>query len=218
MHLKLSFIISCCLQGCGNIIPCAPQASEFGVSGFQISSVATKLCIKLGPQASKISAAQFLQPSALTITRYLTPLFGVDEDREQMALYQRLYYKLRMQDRERKRLSKQRMKEARGAKIKSVPNQQYSMIIWLLLSRISLRNKMIVIVMTITIILDEISKQRMKEARGEKIKRAPNQKYSMDNMVILRRIRLRNKLIVIVITITNILDEGTDFFGQLMYA
>ena len=58
----------------------------------------------------------------------------LDEDREQMALYQRLYCKLRMQDpdyatatRERKRLSKQRMKEARGAEIKSVPNQKYSM-------------------------------------------------------------------------------------------
>ena len=51
-----------------------------------------------------------------------------------MALYQRLYYKLRMQDpdyamatRERKGLSKQRMKEARGEKIKSVPNRKYSM-------------------------------------------------------------------------------------------
>ncbi|OLP93403.1 Ankyrin repeat domain-containing protein 17 [Symbiodinium microadriaticum] len=51
-------------------------------AGFQISSVATKLCIKLGPQASKISAAQFLQPSALTITRYLTILLeaAVDKD------------------------------------------------------------------------------------------------------------------------------------------
>ena len=45
----------------------------------------------------------------------------LDEVREQMALYQRLYYKLRMQDpdyatatRERTRLSKQRVKEARG--------------------------------------------------------------------------------------------------------
>ena len=51
----------------------------------------------------------------------------LDEVREQMALYQRLYYKLRMQDpdyatatRERKGLSKQRMKEARDEKIKSV--------------------------------------------------------------------------------------------------
>ena len=58
----------------------------------------------------------------------------LDEVREQMALYQRLYYKLRMQDpdyatalRERKRLSKQRMKEARGEKPKMLPNQKYSM-------------------------------------------------------------------------------------------
>ena len=58
----------------------------------------------------------------------------LDEVREQIALYQRLYYKLRMQDpdyatatRERKGLSKQRMKEARGDKIKSVPNRKYSM-------------------------------------------------------------------------------------------
>ena len=58
----------------------------------------------------------------------------LDEVREQIALYQRLYYKLRMQDpdyaaatRERKGLRKQRMKEARGEKIKSVPNRRYSM-------------------------------------------------------------------------------------------
>ena len=58
----------------------------------------------------------------------------LDEVREQIALYQRLYYKLRMQDpdyatatRERKGLSKQRMKEARGEKIKSVPSRRYSM-------------------------------------------------------------------------------------------
>ena len=58
----------------------------------------------------------------------------MDKVREQMALYQRLYYKLRMQDpdyatatRERKGLRKQRMKEARGEKIKSVPNRKYSM-------------------------------------------------------------------------------------------
>ena len=55
------------------------------------------------------------------------------EVREQMALYQRLYYKLRMQEpdyatatRERRGLSKQRMKEARGEKNKSVPNRKYS--------------------------------------------------------------------------------------------
>ena len=59
----------------------------------------------------------------------------LDDVREQMALYQRLYYKLRMQDpdcatatREKERLSKQWMKEARGEKIKSVPNQKYSMV------------------------------------------------------------------------------------------
>ena len=59
----------------------------------------------------------------------------LDEVREQMALYQRLYYKLRMQDpdyatalRERKRLSKQRIKEAKGgAQVKMLPNQKYSM-------------------------------------------------------------------------------------------
>ena len=58
----------------------------------------------------------------------------LDEVREQMALYQRLYYKLRMQDpeyatavRERKRLSKQRIKEAKGGKVKMLPNQKYSM-------------------------------------------------------------------------------------------
>ena len=58
----------------------------------------------------------------------------LDEVREQMALYQRLYYKLRMQDpdyatavRERKRLSKQRIKEANGGKVKMLPNQKYSM-------------------------------------------------------------------------------------------
>ena len=61
----------------------------------------------------------------------------LDEVREQMALYQRLYYKLRMQDpdyatavRERKRLSKQRIKEAREAKggqPKMLPNQKYHM-------------------------------------------------------------------------------------------
>ena len=59
----------------------------------------------------------------------------LDEVREQMALYQRLYYKLRMQDpdyatalRERKRLSKQRIKEAKGgAQAKMLPNQKYSM-------------------------------------------------------------------------------------------
>ena len=59
--------------------------------------------------------------------------------------------------RERKGLSKQRMKEARGEKTKSVPNRKYSMDIWLLLSRIKLRNKMVVIVMTVTIIVDERS-------------------------------------------------------------
>ena len=58
----------------------------------------------------------------------------LDEVREQMALYQRLYYKLRMQDsdyatavRERKRLSKQRIKEAKGGKVKMLPHQKYSM-------------------------------------------------------------------------------------------
>ena len=58
----------------------------------------------------------------------------LDEVREQMALYQRLYYKLRMQDpdyatalRERKRLSKQRIKEAKGEKVKMLPNQKYNM-------------------------------------------------------------------------------------------
>ena len=58
----------------------------------------------------------------------------LDEVREQMALYQRLYYKLRMQDpdyatvlRERKRLSKQRIKEAKGGQAKMLPNQKYSM-------------------------------------------------------------------------------------------
>ena len=58
----------------------------------------------------------------------------LDEVREQMALYQRLYYKLRMQDpdyatalRERKRLSKQRIKEAKGGQVKMLPNQKYSM-------------------------------------------------------------------------------------------
>ena len=58
----------------------------------------------------------------------------LDEVREQMALYQRLYYKLRMQDpdyataiREGKRLSKQRIKEARGGQPKMLPNQKYSM-------------------------------------------------------------------------------------------
>ena len=58
----------------------------------------------------------------------------LDEVREQMALYQRLYYKLRMQDpdyatavRERKRLRKQRMKEARGEQPKMLPNQKCSM-------------------------------------------------------------------------------------------
>ena len=51
-----------------------------------------------------------------------------------MALHQRLYYKLRMQDpdyatalRERKRLSKQRIKEAKGGQVKMLPNQKYSM-------------------------------------------------------------------------------------------
>ena len=53
--------------------------------------------------------------------------------------------------RERKGLSKQRMKEARG-ELKSIV-----WIIWLLLSRIKLRNRMIVTVMTITIIVDERS-------------------------------------------------------------
>ena len=77
---------------------------------------------------------------------------------------------------------------------------------------------MIVIVMTITIILNEISKQRMKEARSEEMKRVPNQKYSMDNMVILSRIRLRNNMVVIAMTITIILDEGTGLFCQLMCA
>ena len=58
----------------------------------------------------------------------------LDEVREQIALYQGLYYKLRMQDpdyatatRERKGFSKHRMKEARGEQIKSVPNRKYSM-------------------------------------------------------------------------------------------
>ena len=58
----------------------------------------------------------------------------LDEVREQMALYQRLYYKLRMQDpdyatavRERKRLSKQRIKEAKGGQVKMLPNQKYGM-------------------------------------------------------------------------------------------
>ena len=58
----------------------------------------------------------------------------LDEVREQISPCQRLYYKLRMQDpdyatatREKKGLSKQRMKEARGEKIKSVPNRKYSM-------------------------------------------------------------------------------------------
>ena len=58
----------------------------------------------------------------------------LDEVREQMALYQRLYYKLRMQDpdyatavRERKRLSKQRIKEAKGGQVKMLRNQKYSM-------------------------------------------------------------------------------------------
>ena len=58
----------------------------------------------------------------------------LDEVREQMALYQRLYYKLRMQDpdyatalRERKRLGKQRIKEAKGGQVKMLPNQKYSM-------------------------------------------------------------------------------------------
>ena len=58
----------------------------------------------------------------------------LDEVREQMALYQRLYYKLRMQDpdyatalRERKRLSKQRNREAKGEKVKMLPNQKYNM-------------------------------------------------------------------------------------------
>ena len=81
-----------------------------------------------------------------------------------MALYQRLYYKLRMQDpdcatatRERKRIRKQQMTEARGEKNKSVPNQNIAWIIWLVLSRIRLRNKMVVIVMTITFLLDEKS-------------------------------------------------------------
>ena len=88
----------------------------------------------------------------------------LDEVREQIALYQRLYYKLRMQGpdyatatRERKGLSKQRMKEARGEKLKALLNESIAWIIWLLLSRIKLRNKMVVIVMAITIIVDERS-------------------------------------------------------------
>ena len=58
----------------------------------------------------------------------------LDEVREKMALYQRLYYKLRMQDpdyatalRERKKLSKQRIKEAKGGQVKMLPIQKYSM-------------------------------------------------------------------------------------------
>ena len=88
----------------------------------------------------------------------------LDEVREHTALYQRLYYKLRMQDpdyatatRERKGLSKQRMKEARGEKIKAFLTKSRVWIIWLLLSRIKLRNKTVVIVMTITTSVDERS-------------------------------------------------------------
>ena len=51
-----------------------------------------------------------------------------------MALYQTLYYSLRMQDpdyatavRERKRLSKQRIQEARGGQPKMLPSQKCSM-------------------------------------------------------------------------------------------
>ena len=73
------------------------------------------------------------------------------------------------------------MKEARGEKIKAFLTKSRVWIIWLLLSRTRLRNKMVVIVMTITII-----KQRMKEARGEKIESVPNQKYSMDNKAVIK--------------------------------
>ena len=97
----------------------------------------------------------------------------LDEDREQMVLYQRLYYKLRMQ------------------------NNDYT---------------------TATRERKGLNKQRMKEDRGEKNTSVPNRKYSMDNMVILSRIRLRNKMVVIVLTITIILDEKTELFCQLMCA
>ena len=95
------------------------------VSCFDFGLLVFVKCLKdKMPIYSKRRMTAMRKPEDLTL----------DEVREQMALYQRLYYKLRMQDpdyatalRERKRLSKQRIKEAKGGQVNMLPNQKYSM-------------------------------------------------------------------------------------------
>ena len=97
------------------------------VSCFDFGLLVFVKCLKDNmPIYSKHKMTAMKKPEDLTL----------DEVREQMALYQRLYYKLRMQDpdpdyatalQERKRLSKQRTQEAKGGQVNALPNQKYSM-------------------------------------------------------------------------------------------